>query len=193
MGAFRGPPIELRKAIDKPVKFYSFNVSDPNRILAYRGSAFFNRGAVFPQMLRNSTGGLLINNGIGAKSPDLSPATAGFGPGYAGGGGHIMPIDDEIAHMPGSPFGQFSYNIPPTPHYMTPESLLKRWKNPHYNVTKLTEADPYHLEWPELDRWTQPGLTQSPTPFNTPHTQFDRMCNNFKNIKNNGKWEHIPP
>ena len=187
--AFRGPPIELRKAVDSPVKFYSFNASNPRQIIAYRGSAWQNRGATFPQMLRNSTGGLLLNydekTGFGnCTLPHLCPdGYANYPPGYVGGGGALGQIKPKLWLMDGSPFGRFSYNIPPTPHYMSPEGLLERWENPKYNVSALVQADDKLEEqgkerlWPDMKRWTQGGLTQSPYKFST----VERYCNHWRN------------
>ena len=180
--AFRGPPIELRKAVDSPVKFYSFNASDPNRVLAYRGSAWQNRGATFPQMLRNSTGGLEILGGD-CKQPHLCPAYKDYPAGYVGGGGANGQHAPKMWMYDGSPFGRFSYNIPPTPHYMSPESLLKRWQEPRYNVSKLVAEDDNRTAdgedrlWPSMKRWTQGGLTQRPWQF----SMVDRYCNHYKN------------
>ena len=189
--AFRGPPIELRKAVDSPVKFYSFNASNPRQIIAYRGSAWQNRGATFPQMLRNSTGGLLINandDGWGnCTLPHLCPDGYGnYPPGYVGGGGALGQIKPKLWLMDGSPFGRFSYNIPPTPHYMSPEGLLDRWQNPKYNVSELVRADDEREAagedrlWPDMKRWTQGGLTQQPYKFST----VERYCNHRRN-----KWK----
>ena len=187
--AFRGPPIELRKAVDSPVKFYSFNASNPRQIIAYRGSAWQNRGATFPQMLRNSTGGLLLNydekTGFGnCTLPHLCPdGYANYPPGYVGGGGALGQIKPKLWLMDGSPFGRFSYNIPPTPHYMSPEGLLERWENPKYNVSALVQADDKREAqgkerlWPDMKRWTQGGLTQSPYKFST----VERYCNHWRN------------
>ena len=180
--AFRGPPIELRKAVDSLVKFYSFNASDPHRIIAYRGSAFQNRGATFPQMLRNATGGLMINDG-NCTQPHLCDAYKNYPAGYVGGGGALGQIDPKMWLKPGSPFGRFSYNIPPTPHYMTPEGLLDRWAHPRYNVSALMKEDDEReanfedRKWPDLERWTQAGLTQQPYKLD----KFERYCTHWLN------------